>query len=534
MPIENDTTDGTRGPAPIPENPGRSLRQTSAREATEKNRLDERRKKKEKLEELLSKADKRPADERMIDKLRKELNHYTSSDAKQSDHAQAVPVAGGEVPDIERAKRKRPAQPEPEHANPVTDVEMPGNVPIAPNTKVDSTTKTRYPESGTEDNGRGSNIPARASKSPTSSPPAKDGTDTGNPKGEKGLVSQSITFQHMKDEGVEVVEEGYFQLGPRNWVVFGYGFPHGAKYEMEVCHFHISTLGRLQRLSSIEKRISILKNENGRRQYTFDNIENLVAVAVLPYGRRKGKRRSQDNNAKPERRSFRLTYVLIKWKDLLEQDDKKLKGCRSWEPRSELLGMVGRKFAARLDHDIFEMCRTQDRRNALWLKERQLSHLERPETPLPGKIEWISGRDEARKEAARARTARQKTHKAKRSEPDPQRATGERTGKMHKEKKGDEKHIPPSKSSTGTGDTQYPPEESEVSGDSEESEESEEEGENVFSYESYLAATMEHEKINDELLQRDERTYRKKIRSIKKGYPLFKKNMEAQGFRESK
>ncbi|KAJ6090807.1 hypothetical protein N7499_003521 [Penicillium canescens] len=421
MPIENDTADGTRGPAPVPGNPGRPLRQTLAREETVKNRRDEMHKKEEKLEKLLNKANKRPADERMIDNLRKELNHYTSSDAKQSDHAQAVPVAGGEVPDIERAKKN------------------------APHSLNQGTLK-----SGAEDNEREPNLPAHTESSTSSS--AKQGTDAGSPQGKTRAAIQSITFQHMKDEGVDIVEEGYLQLGPRIWMVRGYGFPHGAKYEMEAiqCDSDWQRLDELPRLSSTEKRLSILKNENGRRQYTIDNIERIDAVTVLPYGRRKGKRRNHDNETKPKKPRFRLTLVQVKWKNILEEHVKKFKEGRTWEPRSELLGMVGRKCQAQLDRDIFEMCRTQDKRNASWLKEKKLSHLERPDTPLPGKVEWISGREESRKEAARIRTARQKSPKAKRSELDPQRANRERTGKMHKERKGKEKHIPPSKRSTGT------------------------------------------------------------------------------------
>ncbi|KAJ6019394.1 hypothetical protein N7522_001461 [Penicillium canescens] len=523
MPIENDTADGTRGPAPVPGNPGRSLRQTSAREETVKNMRDEMHKKEEKLKKLLNKTDKRPADEKMIDKLRKELNHYTSSDAKQSDHAQAVPVAGGEVPDIERAKRKSPAQPEPGHAESVADVEMPGNVPISPNANVDSTTKTRYPESGAEDNEREPNLAAQT-ESPTSSSSAKQGTDAGNPQGKTRAAIQSITFQHMKDEGVDIVEEGYLHLGPRIWMVRGYGFPHGAKYEMEViqCASDWQRLDELPRLSSTEKRLSILKNENGRRQYTIDNIERIDAVTVLPYGRRKGKKRNHDNETKPKNPRFRLTLVQVKWKNILEEHVKKLKEGRTWEPRSELLGMVGRKCQAQLDRDIFEMCRTQDKRNASWLKEKKLSHLERPETPLPGKVEWISGREESRKEAARIRT------------PDRNLPKQRNQNWIRKERIVNAPHIPPSKRSTGTDNDPNPPEESEVSGESEDSEQSEEEDENVFSYESYLATTMAHEGINDKLLQTDEKEYRRRIRKIRKDYPRFKETMEAQGYRESK
>ncbi|KAJ6061269.1 hypothetical protein N7444_001965 [Penicillium canescens] len=251
--------------------------------------------------------------------------------------------------------KKRPAQPEPGHAESVADVEMPGNAPISPNANVDSTTKTRYPESGAEDNEREPNLPAHTESSTSSS--AKQGTDAGSPQGKTRAAIQSITFQHMKDEGVDIVEEGYLQLGPRIWMVRGYGFPSRGQV-------------RNGSDSITEKRLSILKNENGRRQYTIDNIERIDAVTVLPYGRRKGKRRNHDNETKPKKPRFRLTLVQVKWKNILEEHVKKFKEGRTWEPRSELLGMVGRKCQAQLDRDIFEMCRTQDKRNASWLKEK--------------------------------------------------------------------------------------------------------------------------------------------------------------------
>jgi hypothetical protein len=534
MPIENDATDDARGPDPIPEIIGRPLRHTSAREATERHRQDERRKKEEKLRKLLSKADKRPADERMIENLRKELGHDTSSDAKQSDRAQAVPVAGGEVPDVERPKRKRPEQPEPGHAEPVANVETAGNVPITPNASVDSTTKTRYPESNAEDNDSERNLPAQTKEAPTPSSSPKQGTDADNPQGKTRGARQSIAFQHMKNEGLDIVDEGYLQQGHHFWVVRGYGFPNSVKYEMDLIQgaSDRKSLDKLPRLSSTEKRLSILRNEKGKRQYTIDNIEGIDAVTVLPYGCRKGKRSSHGNDTKPKKPRFRLTLVQVKWKNILEEHNKKLKDGRTWEPRSELLGMVGRKWEAQLDHEIFEMCREQDKRNARWLEKKNLSHLERPETPLPGNIEWISSRDETRKEAARIRTARRKSSKAKR--PEPQTVSLERTGKTHPESTGKENHIPLSKSSAGTDKSPGPLEEPDVSGESEESEQSEEEDENVFSYESYLASTMEHEKINDKLLQTDEKRYKREIKKIKKDYPRFKKTMEDRGYRESK
>jgi hypothetical protein len=102
--------------------------------------------------------------------------------------------------------------------------------------------------------------------------------------------------------------------------------------------------------------------------------------------------------------------------------------------------MVREIYKAQLDREIFELCGRQDVRYESWLKDNQKSHLailKRPPTPLPGKLEWISDRNDARKEAARTRTARQRPPGVRSLEDAQRRVKHQRNGPKNKRKRRD-------------------------------------------------------------------------------------------------
>ncbi|KAJ6102314.1 hypothetical protein N7486_004741 [Penicillium sp. IBT 16267x] len=112
----------------------------------------------------------------MIDKLRKELDPHSSGQAREGDYKQAGPVRGDEKPGIEPTKRKRTADTAditPKHTEPARDVEMSGTGLTARD--MNSTSKTIYPEYGTDENKREPNIPVQPQESQANPPPGKSG-----------------------------------------------------------------------------------------------------------------------------------------------------------------------------------------------------------------------------------------------------------------------------------------------------------------------------------------------------------------------
>ncbi|KAJ6027434.1 uncharacterized protein N7446_003972 [Penicillium canescens] len=429
-------------------NTGGSLRSTPARVEAEQRRLAEKEEKQKLLAELLNQNAQgqiSEKDKKTITKLQKQLGIQSFSEAVQTESETVRPATnadtsavGSAVPEVEsHIDTTGNAS---EHAKRATNGVAPGTRTAEPT--VNSQTKPQYSESGTEDGDGHEQNPrthSQGRQAPSSSPGAKEQAVKARRK--KATGTQSNIVEAMRKAGVEVVEEGFITVGSNIWMVYGYGLPNAAKYEMKVLGYcDENKLKTLQWLSSTGNRISQLKNENGRRQYSYDNIESLDAATVLPYGRRKGKRGLHDNETVSKKPRFRLTLVQVKWRNLLPEHKSLSKNGRTWEPRSDLLGMVREIYKAQLDREIFELCGRQDVRYESWLKDNQKSHLailKRPPTPLPGKLEWISDRNDARKEAARTRTARQRPPGVRSSEDAQRRAKHQRNGPKNKRKRRD-------------------------------------------------------------------------------------------------
>ncbi|KAJ5593476.1 hypothetical protein N7537_010380 [Penicillium hordei] len=405
-----------------PHKPNRSRRDTPAKQEAQERRLAEKKEKQQTLSDLLGRKasgeEMSKKDEKKLAKLQKELKTDSFDDVSQAEDIEMSGMAPA-PPDMDSHGNTV-------HAETVKDSETPGSKTTEPS--VVPQTKPPYPEPDTDDSlESGQNLPAKSREFRATSFSAEANTEAGNTQQEMTSANKSKLFQQLRKENVEVVEEGYLIAGYTVWMVYGHGLPSAAKYEMEALEYdNDEELKEHQRLSSTEKRISILKKENGRRQYNYDNIESIDAVTVLPYGRRNGKRRPRDDKykqSKPKKPRFRLTLVQVKWRNILPTHEDMLKEGRTWEPRSELLSMVGQKYKVQLDLQIFEMCETQDSRNALWMEKNGKAHLTRPKTPLPGNIELVS-----------ARAARQKSSSKRCSVPSQTRTNNGRNGTEDKGK----------------------------------------------------------------------------------------------------